>query len=98
MHIDDNQRHYHLFYVDLVYRTQAADKVSRRVNVRTPLADMRVLLGEETCAQGSWARRLVIVSVQQLALFIWEARPMWDAWSEGVCQVHEFLRADDMPG
>src|SRR5438477_3112145 len=50
VHIDDNKRQHHFFWIDLIYGAKSLYEMSRGIHMRAPLADMRIQFGEETCS------------------------------------------------
>src|SRR5215470_4356216 len=57
MHVDNDQRQNHFFWVDLINGAEAFDKMRRWINVSAPLADVREEFCEETSSH--YVRTLV---------------------------------------
>ena len=103
MHVDNDQRQDHFFRVDLVDGAQAFDEMRRRIDVRTPLADVREEFREETRAHR--IRTLVrragsvlwrIVPVNCFTRFIRKTGPARNSPRKLVRKIDVFLRREHL--
>src|SRR5438477_3961043 len=85
VHIDDNKRQHHFFWIDLIYCAKSLYEMSRGVHMRAPLADMRIQFGEETCSHGV---RTLLIPVNCFACLIRKPRPVRDSRCKLVRQVY----------
>ena len=91
VHIDNDQRQNHFFQVDLVNRPKSLDEMRRRINVRSPLADMREQFREKT---GPHCVGALVIPVNRLVRFLWEPRSMRDPRCEGVRQIDKLFSSE----
>jgi hypothetical protein len=85
VNIDHNQRHQHIFRINLINAVQSGVKMRRRIHVCTPLTDVTVLVDPKA---------VLLHGVQSLDPFIRRTLPMRNARCKGVGQVHELMRFD----
>src|SRR4051812_3190128 len=93
MHVDHNQRQDHFLEADLVHSAQAADKMGWWIDVRSPLADVRVNLGEKSFANGTFA---FLIPVGGFPFLFGKPVPMWDPGCESVGEVDKFFSGQDL--
>jgi hypothetical protein len=82
MHIDNDQRQYHFFRVDLINGAQPFDKMRRWINMCAPLSNMREEFREES---GAHCARTFVVPVNCFPRFIRKTGPSWNSRCKPVC-------------
>ena len=84
MHINNDKRQDHFFGIDLIDGAQPFDEMSRRIDVRPPLADMRKQLGEKT---RTYSVRSFVIPVNRFPCFVRKAWPAGDTGRKFVRKV-----------
>ena len=86
VNIDHHERHQHVFGLDLIDSVQRGVKVRRRIDMRTPLTDVAVLVDPKP---------ILVDGVQGFDAFIRRALPMRNPRRKRMRQIDEAMRLND---
>ncbi|OQB51835.1 MAG: hypothetical protein BWX99_02701 [Deltaproteobacteria bacterium ADurb.Bin151] len=95
MHINHNQRQDHFPDIDLVHCAQPFNEVSGRIDMGSPLSDMRERLRIKTASQTSRTR---FIGIERLPHFIGEPFPAGNPRSKSMGEIHKLFCPDHLPG
>src|SRR4051812_5250399 len=93
MNVDDDERQNHFLERDLVDRAQATNEMRGWIDVRAPLPDVSVNLGEKSFPDRAFS---FLVPVGGFAFFIGKSMPMRNAGRKLMGKIYELFAGQDL--